>query len=78
MTELFDPFVREAIAVFLAEDIGRGDVTTRSLFNAEERSRKQAADLVAESSGLICGIPFVEALFFRLDPGASFRWNQRE
>ena len=78
MTELFDPFVREAISVFLAEDVGRGDVTTRSLFSWEERSRNQAAHLVAESPGRICGIPFVEEVFLHLDPGTSFQWNQRE
>jgi nicotinate-nucleotide pyrophosphorylase (carboxylating) len=78
VTELFDPLVRDAIASFLAEDVGRGDVTTLSLFGPSERARRQCGDLVAESAGLICGIPFVECVFSRLDPGANFLWNVEE
>ena len=78
MTKLSDPFVREAISVFLAEDIGRGDVTTLSLFEPGERSQRQAGHLVAEGPGRICGIPSVESVFSRLDTGATFHWNVGE
>jgi nicotinate-nucleotide pyrophosphorylase (carboxylating) len=65
-----DTFVpsREATAIIdlaLAEDVGRGDLTTEATVAADASA---GADLVQKAPGVVCGLPVVEAVFARLDP----------
>jgi nicotinate-nucleotide pyrophosphorylase (carboxylating) len=48
----------------LAEDLGPGDVTTRTLFDAATRCR---ADLLLKAPGVLCGLPAAEAVLRALD-----------
>lgn len=56
------------LATALAEDLGKGDVTSTALVPEGTRG---TADLVAKEAGTLCGIPLVEPLVRILDPDAS-------
>jgi nicotinate-nucleotide pyrophosphorylase (carboxylating) len=53
----------------LAEDVGRGDVTTEATV-AEDATC--TARLLLKEAGVVCGLPAVEAVFRALDPHVSF------
>ena len=53
---------------WLAEDIGRGDLTAAAL-----QGQQGQAHWVAKQPGRFCGGPLVQRLFKRLDPGVSLR-----
>jgi len=60
-----DRVVREA----LAEDVGRGDLTTEATVPREARAR---AELLLEEPGVVCGLDAARAVFAALDPGVRF------
>ncbi len=72
------PFSEHALSSFLAEDIGRGDITTLSLFTRTELDQRSRAILLAESDGVLCGAPFVEETLALLDPSFGLRWETEE
>lgn len=53
------------IGEFLTEDLGRGDVTTRSIV---PRSVRGAGRFLAKEPMVVCGLEIVEAVFMHLDP----------
>ena len=57
-----------ALDRWLAEDIGRGDLTAAAL-----QGQQGQAHWVAKQPGRFCGGPLVQRLFQRLDPGVSLR-----
>lgn len=52
------------IAEFLAEDLGRGDITTRSCV---QRSVRGAGRFLAKEPLVVCGLEIAEAVFLHLD-----------
>ncbi|QNI62749.1 carboxylating nicotinate-nucleotide diphosphorylase [Synechococcus sp. TAK9802] len=62
------PALTAALEAWLAEDIGRGDLTAAALQGQEGQ-----AHWVAKQPGRFCGGPLVQRLFQRLDPGVSLR-----
>ena len=61
--------VDDLIARALAEDIGRGDLTTDALIYSESRS---AARIVAREAGVVAGLDLAAAAFRSLDPDVAF------
>ena len=61
--------VREAVERALAEDIGRGDITTSALIDAGASS---IARLVARDAGIVAGLDLAAAAFRALDAGVAF------
>ena len=53
----------------LAEDVGRGDVTTEATV---AEGSTCTARLLLKEPGVVCGLPAVEAVFRALDPDVSF------
>jgi nicotinate-nucleotide pyrophosphorylase (carboxylating) len=53
------------IGEFLAEDIGRGDITTTSTVPADSRG---VGRFLAKEDIVLCGLEVAEAVFFHLDP----------
>ncbi len=53
------------IGEFLSEDLGRGDITTRSIV---QRNVRGAGRFLAKEPMVICGLEVVEAVFMHLDP----------
>ena len=62
------PALTAALEAWLAEDIGRGDLTAVAL-----QGQQGQAHWVAKQPGRFCGGPLVQRLFQRLDPGVSVR-----
>ena len=58
----------------LAEDIGSGDLTA-ALIPANASGR---ASVITRESAIICGLPYVEATFARIDPKVRFEWKVAE
>jgi nicotinate-nucleotide pyrophosphorylase (carboxylating) len=54
-----------SIGEFLAEDLGRGDITTHSTVPPEIRGTGR---FLAKESLVVCGIEVAEAVFAHLDP----------
>ena len=53
------------IQLALAEDVGRGDITTEATVAAETTA---VAEILQKQPGVICGLPVVEAVFAMVDP----------
>ena len=62
------PALNAALEAWLAEDIGRGDLTAVAL-----QGRQGQAHWLAKQPGRLCGGPLVQRLFQLLDPGVSVR-----
>ncbi len=60
--------VLSAIGQFLAEDLGRGDITTASTVDAEVRGQGR---FLAKEYLVVCGLEIAEAVFAHLDPESS-------
>jgi nicotinate-nucleotide pyrophosphorylase (carboxylating) len=58
----------------LAADIGSGDVTAR-LLPPQQRLR---ARVIVRESAILCGAPWFEGVFARLDPHTRIDWKQAE
>src|SRR6476659_6971123 len=61
----YNAAVGEIIRLALAEDIGRGDLTTEATVSADAQAR---AVILQKAPGVLCGLPVVEAVFAALDP----------
>jgi nicotinate-nucleotide pyrophosphorylase (carboxylating) len=61
---LIDPIIRNA----LAEDIGTGDITTRSVVWPETLVTGR---LLAKEDGVICGLPVFSRVFTMIDPAVQ-------
>ncbi len=57
-----------SIGDFLAEDIGRGDITTSATVPPETRG---VGRFLAKEKLVLCGLDVAEAVFFHLDPESS-------
>ena len=66
--------VERNVATALAEDVGSGDLTAL-LIAAETRAR---ANVISRVDAVLCGTPWVESCFRRLDAAVSIRWNARD
>ena len=57
--------IMAAIGEFLAEDIGRGDITTQATVNRETRAQGR---FLAKENLVLCGLEVAEGVFVHLDP----------
>jgi nicotinate-nucleotide pyrophosphorylase (carboxylating) len=62
------------VAAALAEDMGAGDLTAQLI--PPERSAH--ATLITRQDAVLCGTPWFEACFRRLDPAVRIQWRARE
>ncbi|MEY3463038.1 MAG: putative nicotinate-nucleotide pyrophosphorylase, partial [Cyanobacteriota bacterium] len=62
------PVLAAQLAAWLAEDIGRGDLTAPAL-----GGRSGRAQWIAKAAGVFCGGVLVEPLFRQLDPAVGVR-----
>jgi nicotinate-nucleotide pyrophosphorylase (carboxylating) len=64
----------DQVAGALAEDVGGGDLTA-ALIPADRTGR---ASVITREAAVICGIPYVNATFARLDPAVTLDWRVSE
>ena len=62
--------IERNVAAALAEDVGAGDWTAQLI----PPSRQAQARIVCRSAAVICGRPWFESCFRRLDAGVEFEW----
>ena len=62
------PAVQRLIELALDEDLGRGDVTSRSVFGATDRGPTVTADMNAREPIVAFGVAVAEAVFRMVDP----------
>ena len=62
------------VSAALAEDMGNGDLTAQLI----PASRNAHATLITRQDAILCGAPWFEACFKRLDPNVQIRWLARE
>ena len=62
------------VAQALAEDVGSGDITAQ-LIPAHTRA---SARIITREAGVLCGAPWAEAVFRRLDPAVRVHWRAAE
>ena len=66
---LSEDHINNLIKVALDEDIGSGDITTRSIVSPHEI---YIAEVVTCENTILCGINIFKSVFFQLDPDAIF------
>jgi len=71
MTQLNKKVVEKIIKDALKEDIGKGDITTSSLFN---KNFKVKAVLISKSNGILCGVEVFKNVFLSLSSNFSLRF----
>ncbi len=70
------PYVNEALLdLTIAEDFGRGDLTTDSTVSLHE---KGSAIIMAKESLVVCGIDLAEYLYKKIDPEIKFSFKRHD
>ncbi|MCK4909719.1 MAG: carboxylating nicotinate-nucleotide diphosphorylase [Planctomycetes bacterium] len=67
--------LKKIIARALAEDIGAGDITTRTLIPSDQ---KVTAFIIAKQTGVIAGLPLVRLIYRQLDKKVRVKYLARE
>jgi nicotinate-nucleotide pyrophosphorylase (carboxylating) len=68
------PDLDEQVARALAEDVGSGDLTAALV----PAGRSGRATVITRESAVICGQPWVDAVFRQLDPSVRVEWEVAE
>ena len=68
------PDLAQTVAAALAEDIGSGDLTAQ-LVPASATGR---ARVITREAAVLCGAPWVDAVFAALDPSVRIIWRARD
>lgn len=63
--------IRASAARLLAEDVGPGDITAQLIPEHQWAS----ADVISRDDAILCGAPWVDELFRRLDSRVSLTWH---
>ncbi len=62
------------VSLALAEDIGSGDINAELI----PASKTAKATIITREAGILCGQPWVEAIFLILDPEMKIHWHVKE
>ncbi len=66
--------IEQAVRIALAEDIGDGDITA-GLIPADTEAK---ARIITRDDCVLCGQPWVEAVFKQLDPSVQITWHGKD
>lgn len=66
--------ITKIVSIALAEDIGTGDLTAHLI--PPERNSK--ATLICQQNAVLCGVDFVNEVFFQLDPRIQIEWHLKD
>ena len=61
--------INNLITSALDEDIGLGDITSRSIVSPDDI---YAAEVLTRENIILCGLDILKSVFFKLDPDVSF------
>jgi len=65
-----EKILKQQVTAALQEDVGAGDVTTLAIVPEDLAG---AAEIVAKSDGIACGLPLCEYTFLKVDPDVEFK-----
>lgn len=65
-----EKIIKQQVGYALQEDVGAGDVTSLAIVPDDLTG---AAEIVAKSDGIICGLPLCEYTFLKVDPSIEFK-----
>jgi nicotinate-nucleotide pyrophosphorylase (carboxylating) len=68
------PEIERNVAAALAEDVGSGDLTAMLI----GLDAKASAKVLSRVEATLCGIPWFDRSFHRLDPAVQIRWTARD
>ncbi len=68
------PDLDQQVARALAEDVGAGDLTAALV----PRGRSGRATVITREAAVICGQPWVDAVFRQIDPAVQVQWEVAE
>ncbi len=68
-------YLRQEVKAALAEDVGKGDVTTMAVIPARLRIE---AKIVSRSPGIVCGLKVCREVFRALDRGIKFTCRRQD
>lgn len=63
--------IRNSAARLLAEDVGPGDITAQLI----SHKRWATARVITREAAVLCGVPWVDEIFRRLDATVTLRWD---
>ncbi|HVK56210.1 MAG TPA: carboxylating nicotinate-nucleotide diphosphorylase [Burkholderiales bacterium] len=66
--------IDRAVTQALEEDVGAGDLTA----NLVPAGKVSKATVLSRELAVLCGVPWFEAVFRRLDPSVQITWHARE
>lgn len=69
-----DPVVLNNVRAALEEDIGSGDITA-ALIAADTQAN---ARVITRENGVLCGQPWVDAVFREIDPSVTLQWQAKD
>ena len=64
--------IHNLIQIGINEDIGSGDITTRSIISGDQIFE---ADILARDSMVLCGLNILKAVFYHLDSNVYYSGN---
>jgi nicotinate-nucleotide pyrophosphorylase (carboxylating) len=69
-----DELVLGNVRAALAEDVGSGDITAALIAPDSQAT----ARVITREGGVLCGSPWVDAVFAELDPAVAIEWQARD
>ncbi len=73
---LKDSSIQSLISLALKEDVGSGDITTRTLFG--KKNLKVEAIVLVKEPLIVCGIDLAELVFKKINPKIKFKKNLKD
>ncbi len=65
-----EKIIKQQVGNALQEDVGAGDITSLAIVPEDLTG---AAEIVAKSDGVVCGLPLCEYTFLKVDPAIEFK-----
>jgi nicotinate-nucleotide pyrophosphorylase (carboxylating) len=65
-----EKILMQQVSIALLEDVGAGDLTSIAVVPSDKTG---AAEIVAKSDGIICGLPLAEYTFLKVDTDLNFQ-----
>ena len=66
--------LEQTVSHAIKEDLGTGDVTVELI----DHTMKAKAQVISRDDATVCGIPWVNEVFFQIDPSLTLLWQVKD
>ena len=66
--------LEQTVSNAIKEDLGTGDVTVELI----DHTMKAKAQVISRDDATVCGIPWVNEVFFQIDPSLTILWQVKD